>query len=91
MDKWLQDLHAARFIKLGMGDEDTSASKHGSIEADFQDWIDQLWIRVDKFRTVCQCGGSEQEKVCIFHLYFMIELHTVCVCVGKRNSFTMSF
>ncbi|KDQ97265.1 S-adenosyl-L-methionine-dependent tRNA 4-demethylwyosine synthase-like [Zootermopsis nevadensis] len=62
VDRWLQDLHAARFIKLGVGDEDTSASKRGSIEADFQDWIDQLWMRVDRFRTACQCDGSEQEK-----------------------------
>lgn len=81
MDKWLQDLHAARFIKLGVGDEDTSSSKHGSIEADFQDWIEQLWIRVDKFRTACQCDGSEQEKVCVFQQYFVTALHTVCLFV----------
>lgn len=65
MDSWLQDLHAARLMKLGVGDEDSSASKHGSIEADFQDWNDQLWTRIDKFRSACECDGSEQEKVCI--------------------------
>ncbi|GFG36236.1 hypothetical protein Cfor_10675 [Coptotermes formosanus] len=63
VDTWLQELHAARFIKLGLGDEDTAASKHGSIEADFQSWRSQLWLRVDKFKSACQCEGSEQYKV----------------------------
>lgn len=62
VDTWLQELHAARFIKLGVGDEDTAASKHGSIEADFQSWRSQLWLRVDKFKTACQCEGSERDK-----------------------------
>lgn len=65
VDTWLQELHAARFMKLGVGDEDTTASKHGSIEADFQSWRSQLWLRVDKFKTGCQCEGSERDKVCI--------------------------
>jgi hypothetical protein len=63
VDIWLQDLHAARFIMLGVGDEDTTASKHGSIEADFQSWRSQLWLRVDKFKTACQCEGSGRDKV----------------------------
>jgi hypothetical protein len=65
VDKWLQELHAARFIKFGVGDEDTCASKYGNIDADFQNWNSQLLIRVDKFKTICQCDGSEQEKVCV--------------------------
>lgn len=90
MDRWLQDLHAARFIKLGVGDEDTSASKRGSIEADFQDWIDQLWMRVDRFRSACQCDGSEQEKVHRFQL-FHIEPCTVCVCAHARMNEKSSY
>jgi hypothetical protein len=65
VDTWLQELHGARFMKLGVGDEDTAASKRGSIEADFDSWKSQLWVRVDKFKNACQCGGSEQDGVCI--------------------------
>jgi hypothetical protein len=64
VDTWLQELHGTRFIKLGVGDEDTAASKHGCIEADFDSWKSQLWLRFDKFKNACRCEGSEQDKVC---------------------------
>lgn len=62
VDGWLQELHAARLIKLGVGDEDTIASKHGSIEADFQNWNSRLWARVDKLRGACLCDATEQDQ-----------------------------
>lgn len=80
VDTWLQELHAARFIKLGVGDEDTAASKHGSIEDDFQNWRSQLWLRVEKFRTACQCEGSEQDKV------FIYKGHSEMVWIGAAVS-----
>ncbi|KAJ9596386.1 hypothetical protein L9F63_012594, partial [Diploptera punctata] len=73
VDEWLEDLHACRFMKLGLGDEDTVGSKYGSIEADFENWNSRLWIRVDKFLKTnpdCQCDGTEQDKNC------MSEKHT---------------
>jgi hypothetical protein len=60
VDGWLQELHAARVMKLGVGDEDTVASKHGSIEADFQSWNSLLWARVDRLRSACQSDATEQ-------------------------------
>lgn len=65
VDEWLEELNGSRFMKLGVGDEDTVASKFGSIEADFENWNSHLWTRVDKFlktHTVCQCDETEQEK-----------------------------
>jgi sulfite reductase alpha subunit-like flavoprotein len=67
VDGWLQELNAARVIKLGAGDENTVASKHGSIEADFQEWNSQLWARVDKLRAACQNDVAEQDQVSPHH------------------------
>jgi hypothetical protein len=74
VDGWLQELHAARLIKRGIGDEDAVASKHGSIEADFQNWNSRLWARVDKLRAACQCDATEQDQVRIIQQYRILNL-----------------
>ena len=77
VDEWLEELNASRFMKLGVGDEDTASSKYGSIEADFENWNSNLWIRVDKFlktHTMCQCDGTEQEKVYVLESQIINEL-----------------
>lgn len=61
MDGWLQQLHAARVVKLGVGDEDAVGSKHGGIDADFHSWSSQLWARVDRLRA----DATGQDQVCV--------------------------
>ncbi|XP_063216466.1 S-adenosyl-L-methionine-dependent tRNA 4-demethylwyosine synthase TYW1-like isoform X2 [Bacillus rossius redtenbacheri] len=50
VDRWLHKLRATRVAKLGLGDEDTATSRHGSVEADFDGWSDDLMGCVDKWR-----------------------------------------
>ncbi|CAG2061098.1 unnamed protein product, partial [Timema podura] len=64
VDHWLHKLQAVRVAKLGAGDEDTVASRHGSIEADFDDWQNALMGCVEKWRAKsnCRCGGKSQPQ-----------------------------
>nr|CAD7401642.1 unnamed protein product [Timema cristinae] len=64
VDHWLHKLQAVRVAKLGAGDEDTAASRHGSIEADFDNWQNSLMGCVEKWRAKsnCRCGGKSQPQ-----------------------------
>nr|CAD7257483.1 unnamed protein product [Timema shepardi] len=68
VDHWLHKLQAVRVAKLGAGDEDTAASRYGSIEADFDNWQNSLMGCVEKWRAKsnCRCGGKsppQEERI----------------------------
>jgi len=42
VDQFLNQLGSTRLLQLGLGDENVAASVHGSIEADFESWSENL-------------------------------------------------
>lgn len=56
-------MQGTRVIKLGLGDENTSESKNGSIENDFEAWAKDLinvLLNPDKYKLGCKCDGKRE-------------------------------
>lgn len=67
VDKWLCKLQGTRVIKLGLGDENVSESKNGSIENDFEVWAKDLinvLLNPDKYKLGCKCDGKRENGHC---------------------------
>lgn len=63
VDKWLCKLQGTRMLKLGLGDENVSDSKYGSIENDFEVWAKELitvLLNPEKFKLGCKCDGKRE-------------------------------
>jgi tRNA wybutosine-synthesizing protein 1 len=52
-DRHLANLSADRFVTLGLGDENTAGSKHGSIENDFEAWKAKVVHKLAKEAGEC--------------------------------------
>ncbi|XP_044311990.1 S-adenosyl-L-methionine-dependent tRNA 4-demethylwyosine synthase TYW1 isoform X1 [Varanus komodoensis] len=66
VDKWLWQLGARRVLSCGQGDANVAASRHGSLEADFEAWKHRLLTRL---RALCKagkaaCGGGCKKGRC---------------------------
>lgn len=72
VDYWLHKLQAVRVTRLGLGNEDTAASKNRSIEEDFNSWSQVLITRLEKWRRLskgdgkccCKNEGEIEENTC---------------------------
>jgi len=63
LDKCLHQLSAKRFLSLGLGDENVSDSKNGSLELDFKVWSENLVNKIISEKPGIEVPGTNSIQV----------------------------